>query len=84
MDSISYKWRNIGELVGLPYSKLENLAEEHRDKADRCCRSVLGYWLDDPPPRYPTTWHGLIELLEDSQLGEIVSQLRTVLPKADF
>ena len=84
MDDISYKWRIIGELVGLTHSKLENLAEEHRDKAERCCRSVLGYWLDNPHPRYPTTWQGLIELLEDSQLSEIASQLRTALPKADL
>ena len=76
MENISYKWRTIGELLGLPFSKLENLAMEHCYKPEHCCRSVLGYWLDNPPPRYPTTWRGLIELLEDSQLGQIVHQLK--------
>ena len=84
MENISYKWRTIGELIGLSFSKLEGLAMEHHDKPEQCCRSVLGCWLENPPPRYPTMWQGLIELLEDSQLGEIVSQLRTALVKADF
>ena len=82
METISHKWRTIGELLGLPFSKLESLAIEHRDKPDHCCRSILGHWLDNPPPRYPTTWHGLIELLEDSKLGQVAIQLRTALSKA--
>ena len=84
MENIQYKWRIIGELIGLSFPKLESLAMEHHDKPEHCCRSVLGCWLENPPLRYPTTWQGLTELLEDSQLGEIVSQLRTALPKADL
>ena len=82
MEKVSYKWRTLGQLLGLPYSKLESLAEEYRDKPEHCCRSVLGQWLENPPPDYPATWAGLIELLEDSQLGEVVSQLKAALSKA--
>ena len=84
MENISYKWRTIGELIGLSFPKLESLAMDHHYKSEDCCCSVLGYWLENPPPRYPTTWQGLMELLEDSQLCEIVSQLRIALSKADF
>ena len=84
MESISYKWRTIGELIGLPFSKLESLSIEHRDKPEHCCRSVLGSWLENPPPRYPATWQGLIELLEDSQLGQIVCQLKSALGSANL
>ena len=84
LENISYKWRTIGELLGLPFSKLESLAMEHRDKPEHCCRSVLGNWLDNPHPRYPTTWQGLIELLEDSQLSQIVHRLRVALDKANL
>ena len=82
MDKIASKWHTLGELLGLPFSKLESLAAEHRDKPEKCCRAVLGQWLDNPPPDYPTTWQGLLELLEDSQLGQVVSELRIVLDKA--
>ena len=82
MDKIAYKWRTLGELLGLPPSRLLSLAAEHRDKPDDCCRAVLGQWLGNPPPDYPTTWQGLLELLEDSQLGQVVTELRNVLGKA--
>ena len=82
MDKIASKWRTLGQLLSLPISKLQSLAAEHRDKHEECCRDVLGQWLDNPPPDYPTTWQGLLELLEDSQLGQVVSELRNVLDKA--
>ena len=82
MEKIAYKWRTLGELLGLPFSKLQSLATEHRDKPEECCRAVLGQWLDNPPPDYPITWEGLLELLEDGQLGQIVTELRNVLDKA--
>ena len=84
MDKISHKWRDIGGLTGLSFSDLENISEKHRGDPKECCRAVLGHWMDNPPPDYPTTWQGLIELLEDSQLGQVVSQLRTVLNKANL
>jgi hypothetical protein len=84
MDSIAYKWRTLGELLGLPFPKLQSLTAEHQNKPEECCRAVLGQWLDNPPPDYPTTWQGLLELLEDSQLGQIVTQLRNVLDKANL
>lgn len=49
-----------------------------------CCRAVLGNWLDNPPADYPVTWPGLIELLEDSQLGQVVSELRKVLDRSNL
>ena len=81
-DNIAYKWRTIGELFGLTFSKLQGLEEEYRGRTEECCRAVLGHWLDNPPPEYPTTWQGLIDLLEDSKLGQVVSELRNALDKA--
>ena len=82
MDQIAYKWRTLGELLGLPFSKLQSLAAEHQNRSEDCCRAVLGQWLDSPPTDYPTTWQGLLELLEDSQLGQVVCKLKNVLQKA--
>ena len=82
MEKIAYEWRTLGENLGFEYSKLESIAAHHRDNPKECCRAVLGQWLDNPPPDYPTTWHGLLELLEDGQLGQVVTELRNVLDKA--
>ena len=84
MDKIAYKWRTLGELLDLSFSKLQNLATEHREKPNECCRAVLGQWLNNPPPDYPTTWQGLLELLDDSQLGQVVMELKVILGKASF
>ena len=82
MDKISHKWRDIGELLNLSHSELETISMKNLKDPKECCRAVLGHWLDDPPEGYPTTWAGLIELLEDSQLGQVASQLGSVLDKA--
>ena len=81
-ESIAYKWRTIGELVGLAYPKLESLAQKHQDQPEECCREVLGLWLENPPKDYPTTWQGLIDLLKHSKLSEVVAQLTNALSKA--
>ena len=81
MDKIAYKWRTLGELLGLLFSEQQSLAAEHRDKPKDCCQAVLGQWLDNPPPDYPATWQGLLELLKDSQLSQVVTELRDVLNK---
>ena len=82
MDHISHKWQDIGELLDISHSQLESITVKHHGDPKRCCREVLGQWLDHPPDEYPTTWQGLFELLEDSQLGQIVSQLRNIVDKA--
>ena len=81
-ENIAYKWRTIGQLMGLAYPKLESLAQKHRDQPEECCREVLGLWLENPPKDYPTTWQGLIDLLKHSKLSEVVAQLTNALSKA--
>jgi hypothetical protein len=86
-EKIACKWRTIGELIGLTYSKLQSLDNKYRRqhrKQEKCCQAVLELWLDNPPPGYPSTWQGLIKVLEDSELGdsEVATELRTVLSRA--
>ena len=81
MEKISHKWQDIGELLDIPHSKLKSISMKDRGDPSECCRAVLREWMDNPPPDYPTTWQGLIDLLEDSQLGQVVSELRNVLAK---
>ena len=84
MENISSNWRGIGELIGLSVSALRNIATEYRDKPLECCRAVLGHWLENPPTEYPITWRGLIELLKDSKLGQVVFELQSVLRETNL
>ena len=84
MEKLSLHWRDIGELIGLSFQQLECLASEHHGKHTECCRAVLGSWLEHPPEEYPITWSGLIELLQDSELSQVVSELKYALTKSNI
>ena len=84
MDKISHKWQDIGIQIDLLGPRLKNIATEHRDKPIECCRDVLRQWLENPPSDYPITWRGFIELLNDCKLGQIVSELKSVLSKSNL
>ena len=76
---IYHRWQDIGNLV-LPLAKLEALRREK--DAEQGCNEVLRHWLQHPPPRYPATWEGLYELLDDCNLGEVATQLRHAVQSA--
>ena len=85
IKKIAHKWRTIGMLLGLTYFKLRCLDDKYShgfiSRQKECCREVLKLWLDNPPLKYPTTWQGLIKLLEDSQLEEVATELTNILTK---
>ena len=72
-QSIMHKWRDVGDLV-VPRQQLDVWANEKNAK--ECCTAVLSYWLDHPPRHYPATWEGLYELLDDSELVQVATELK--------
>ena len=78
-SSIVHKWRKIGNLV-VPRQKLEVWAKRMND--EECCEAVLSCWLDHPPRRYPATWKGLYELLDDCELGQVAIELKQAVDNA--
>ena len=78
-SSIIHKWRDIGNLV-VPRQQLEVWAKEK--DAKECCEAVLSHWLDHPPRHYPATWEGLYEFLDDSELGQVASELKQAVDNA--
>ena len=78
-QSIIHRWRKIGNLV-VPRQQLEVWAKRLDD--EECCEAVLSHWLDHPPRHYPATWGGLYELLDDSQLGQVATELKQAVDNA--
>ena len=78
-QSIIHKWRDVGDLV-VPRQQLEVWAREKDAKA--CCTAVLSHWLDHPTRHYPATWKGLYELLDDSELGQVATELKQAVDNA--
>ena len=74
-----HKWRTIGDLV-VPRQLLTGWAKRMDDEEG--CRAVLSHWLDHPPCDYPATWEGLYELLDDSELGQVATELKQAVDNA--
>ena len=79
MDRISVKWRETGDLLELSAAQLQGIVTEHQGNQEACCRAILSKWMENPPCEYPVSWEGLIELLEDSRLSQVVKELKTAL-----
>ena len=78
---IFLKWREIGSLLGIPFQELEDWQRRKHSSQD-CCDAVINHWLNNPTEDYPTTWEGLYDLLEDCELGEVASNLKTAVENA--
>ena len=74
-----HKWRRIGDLVA---SRQQVEVWSREMNSEQCCDAVLSQWLDHPPRRYPATWEGLCELLDDCELGEVASELKLAVSNA--
>ena len=76
---VFHKWRRIGDLVA---SRQQVEVWSREMNSEDCCDAVLSQWLDHPPRRYPATWEGLCELLDDCELGEVASELKLAVSNA--
>ena len=81
IDKIKHSWRDIGRLINISPDELDQLSEKD---AGECCKAVLERWMKAPPPDYPVMWDALMELLEDAGVGNVVSELKTILYKANI
>ena len=80
---ISHKWELIATRLGFELGNIDSIRRNSLDDHDRVC-VVLREWFDNaknmPNARmYPKSWQGLINLLEDAELGEVATELHTAL-----
>ena len=82
-SKISHKWRQIATQLGFEPGEIESIDADYRT---RYCRItiVLGRWFENAKhlpnaSKYPKTWQGLINLLEDAELGEVAVELKRAL-----
>ena len=78
--SIIPKWRDIGNLVAVPWQVLD--AWQIEKDAETRCEAVLSHWMNNPPSQYPATWEGLYELLRDVELGQVATDLKQAVDNA--
>ena len=82
-SKIAHKWRQIGTQLGFELGEIESIRKNNPFDSDRVT-VVLGRWFDNAKnlpnaSRHPKSWQGLINLLEDVELGEVAKELKRAL-----
>ena len=79
-SKIEHKWRQIATQLGYEPGGIESIEENHNRNYSRIT-AVFGHWFENARnlSTYPKSWQGLINLLEDTELGEIAEELKVAL-----
>ena len=83
-SKIAHKWRQIATQLGFELGEIESIRKNNPfDDRDRVT-VVLGRWFENArnlpnASRYPKSWQGLINLLEDAELSEVATELQQAL-----
>ena len=80
---VSHKWNLIATRLGFECGNIDSIRKDNHNDRERMI-AVFGRWFDDaknlPNARkYPLSWQGLINLLENAELGEVATQLHAAL-----
>ena len=82
-SKIAHKWRQIATQLGFERGEIDSIEVNHR-RNSACITAVLRRWFENAKnlpngSRYPKSWQGLINLLEDAELGEVAGELKRAL-----
>ena len=80
-SKIGHKWRQIATQLGFELGQID---ADYRTRYS-CITAVFRQWFAENAKnlpnasRYPKSWQGLINLLEDAELGEVAQELNNAL-----
>ena len=82
-SKIAHRWRQIATRLGFELGEIESVEENHH-RNDSRITAVLRRWFENArnlsnANRYPKSWQGLINLLEDAELGEVAEEMKKAL-----
>ena len=82
-SKIAHRWRQVATRLGFELGEIESVEENHH-RNDSRITAVLRQWFENARSlpnagRYPKSWQGLINLLEDAELGEVAEKLKKAL-----
>ena len=78
-SKIAHRWRQIATRLGFELGEIESVEENHH-RNDSRITAILRRWFENArslsnASRYPKSWQGLINLLEDAELGEVADEM---------
>ena len=82
IQQIQNDCRNLGTRLGIDEPTLNGIDNSHRNPEQKC-RAILDLWMTRDDGKYDVTWAGLLQALEDVQLGRQAKHLREALAAAE-
>ena len=82
---IAHKWNKIATRLGFEPGQIDSIRRNcHNISDEDRVTAVLSHWFDNAgnlpnANTYPKSWQGLINLLTDSELSEVATELHTAL-----
>ena len=81
---IAHKWNKIATRLGFELGQIDSIQRNYPFSDDDRVTAILRHWFDNAgnlrnAKMYPKSWQGLINLLEDSELGEVATELHKAL-----
>ena len=70
--------KDLGTQLGIEEPTLKGIESDSSNLEQRC-KTILHKWMTRADGKYPVTWAGLLQALEDVQLGGVANHLREAL-----
>jgi hypothetical protein len=80
VDRVSAGWKEFGTLLGITQNQLGTWEEQYCGDINTCWTKIMECWLNGiGRNRYPPTWEGLYELLDDAQYSQVAEELKNAV-----
>ena len=85
-NRVNWRWKNVATNLGLEPGEIESIRRNYFSDDDRVT-AVFSQWFDNAnylpnKNKYPKKWSGLIRLFDDSDLGQLLEEVKTALSAA--
>ena len=80
LEGVGNKWDRIATRLYFEQNMISQIWTDSQSNTGRACRSVFCEWLDGKEGlRTPRTWRTLINILKESDLGQLADDVKEVL-----
>ena len=81
ISEIQNSCRRLGTLLGIPKATLDGF--DNSLTLEEQCEKILDLWITKGDGEYSATWAGLLQAMEDAELGGVAKHFREALTLAE-
>jgi hypothetical protein len=82
IDRVSHYFEVFGRMLLIEPRRLESWRQKYSGDSTKCFLKIMERWFETGSDEYPTTWEGMYEMLEDTELPQVAQDLREAVSSA--